>query len=91
LKKVIVILIVLVLIVGVTAILNRQGIEEKAASQRDAVLLIVADDFEARVDFATILELTKSLVRGSRDFCSIKGYFTPGNRNNPVGVFANKV
>jgi DMSO/TMAO reductase YedYZ molybdopterin-dependent catalytic subunit len=57
LKKVIIILVVLVLIVGVTALLNRQGIEEKAASQRDAILFIVSDNFEAQVDFDTILEL----------------------------------
>jgi hypothetical protein len=56
-KKVIIILLLLVVIVGVTAVLNRTGIEEKVASQRDAILYIVSNDFEAQVDFGTIMEL----------------------------------
>lgn len=56
-KKVIIIFAVLALVVGVTALLNRQGIKEKAFSQRDAILFIKSDNFEAQVDFDTILEL----------------------------------
>jgi len=57
LKKVALILAVLIVVIGVTAMLNRKGAEEKAASQRDAILHITAGDFAAEVDFDTILSL----------------------------------
>ena len=56
-KKILIILFGLVLIVGAAALLNRQNIEGKAASQREAILFIRAGDFETQVDFETILEL----------------------------------
>lgn len=56
-KKVGIIIIVLALIVAVTAVLNREGLKEKALSQQNAILLIVADGIETEVDFPTIQEL----------------------------------
>lgn len=46
------------LIVGVTALLNRGDIEEKAASQREAILFIRAEGLEKQFNYETILELS---------------------------------
>ncbi|NLM51584.1 MAG: molybdopterin-dependent oxidoreductase [Firmicutes bacterium] len=56
-KKVIVILVILAVIVGVFAYLNKEGVRDKALSQQNAILIIVADGKEYEVTFAEILAL----------------------------------
>src|SRR5690554_6428563 len=59
-KKVVIVLIVLALIVGVTAFLNREGMKDKALSQENAILIIVADGAEHAVTFDEIQELEEA-------------------------------
>ncbi|HAA38383.1 MAG TPA: hypothetical protein DCE00_05875 [Firmicutes bacterium] len=59
-KKIVIILLVLAVVVAVTAMLNREGLEEKKASQENALLYVKADGKEIEVDFATIKELPEA-------------------------------
>ena len=56
-KKVAIILILLIVIVGVFAFLNREGLKDKKLSQENAIITIVADGTEYEVSFTEIQEL----------------------------------
>ncbi|MCR3922182.1 MAG: molybdopterin-dependent oxidoreductase [Firmicutes bacterium] len=56
-KKVVILVTVLMVIVGITAFINKSNLHEKATSQADAILRIKADDIETEVDFNTIKAL----------------------------------
>lgn len=56
-RKVWIVVAVLLVVVAVTAILNREMLKEKIAGQQNAILYLAADGTEYEISFAIILEL----------------------------------
>jgi DMSO/TMAO reductase YedYZ molybdopterin-dependent catalytic subunit len=56
-KKVWIVVAILVVVVAVTAMLNRERLKEKIAGQENAILYLVADGTEYEITFADVSEL----------------------------------
>ena len=56
-RKVWIVVAVLLVVVAVTAVLNRERLKEKIAGQENAILYLAADGTEYEISFAIILEL----------------------------------